>query len=33
VGASFCYLFVVGEIKRFELETPGADTPASISKD
>ena len=33
MGASFCYLFVVGEIKRFELETPGADTRASISKD
>jgi MFS transporter, ACS family, glucarate transporter len=31
LGAIFCYLFVVGEIKRFELKKPDSDAPSLTS--
>src|ERR1041385_1593496 len=31
LGAVFCYLFVVGEIKRLELERPDAETPLTAT--
>jgi len=30
LGAIFCYLFVVGEIKRLELKMPGSEAPAPV---